>query len=75
MKLQSQSEDGQGEIALSSTLAGSGTPFDLYRDLVEHSQDLLCTHDLSGRYSSSILFLRRFWVMKSESCYERQCGT
>lgn len=49
MKLQSQSVDGQGEIALSSTLVGSGTPFDLYRDLVEHSQDLLCTHDLSGQ--------------------------
>src|SRR5664279_1268898 len=25
---------------------------DLYRDLVEHSQDLLCTHDLSGRLLS-----------------------
>jgi diguanylate cyclase (GGDEF)-like protein/PAS domain S-box-containing protein len=23
-------------------------PIDLYRDLVEHSRDLLCTHDLSG---------------------------
>ena len=25
---------------------------DLYRDLVEHSQDLLCTHDLAGRLLS-----------------------
>jgi diguanylate cyclase (GGDEF)-like protein/PAS domain S-box-containing protein len=25
---------------------------DLYRDLVEHSQDLLCTHDLSGKLLS-----------------------
>src|SRR5271167_4556150 len=25
---------------------------DLYRDLVEHSQDLLCTHDLQGRLLS-----------------------
>jgi len=25
---------------------------DLYRDLVEHSQDLLCTHDLTGRLLS-----------------------
>ena len=24
-------------------------PVDLYRDLVEHSPDLLCTHDLSGK--------------------------
>src|ERR1041385_1705007 len=27
-------------------------PTDLYRDLVEHSRDLLCTHDLSGRLLS-----------------------
>ena len=26
--------------------------WDLYRDLVEHSQDLLCTHDLSGKLLS-----------------------
>jgi PAS domain-containing protein len=51
MKLQSQSEDRHGEIALSTTLVGSGSdaPFDLYRDLVEHSQDLLYAHDLSGQ--------------------------
>jgi diguanylate cyclase (GGDEF)-like protein/PAS domain S-box-containing protein len=28
------------------------TDEDLYRDLVQHSQDLLCTHDLSGRLLS-----------------------
>ncbi|MFZ0706077.1 MAG: diguanylate cyclase [Candidatus Korobacteraceae bacterium] len=27
-------------------------PVDLYRDLVEHSRDLLCTHDLSGNLLS-----------------------
>lgn len=27
-------------------------PLDLYRDLVEHSRDLLCTHDLSGNLLS-----------------------
>ena len=27
-------------------------PIDLYRDLVEHSRDLLCTHDLSGNLLS-----------------------
>jgi len=27
-------------------------PKDLYRDLVEHSRDLLCTHDLSGKLLS-----------------------
>jgi diguanylate cyclase (GGDEF)-like protein/PAS domain S-box-containing protein len=32
--------------------AGLGGRGDLYRDLVEHSQDLLCTHDLEGRLLS-----------------------
>jgi PAS domain S-box-containing protein len=32
--------------------AGLRESEDLYRDLVEHSQDLLCTHDLAGRLLS-----------------------
>ncbi len=36
------------EIVCSAATAGE----DLFRDLVEHSQDLICTHDLSGKLLS-----------------------
>ena len=43
---------------------------DRYRDLVEHSQDLICTHDLEGRVLSANPGLRRPLTMPWMSC----CG-
>ena len=37
---------------------------DRYRDLVEHSEDLLCTHDLNGMLLSVIRLRRESWGMK-----------
>ena len=48
---------------------------DRYRDLVENSQDLLCTHDLMGNYCRPIRLRRGFWGMKSPNSWKSPCAT
>ena len=48
---------------------------DWYRDLVEHSHDLLCVHDLDGRLLWSIPILRGFSGTPSKRYSVSPCGT
>ncbi len=47
---------------------------DRYRDLVEHSEDLVCTHDLEGNLLSVNLRPQEFWGMKSRNARRFRCA-